>query len=87
MRMADPMKAEFIQMAQRCSHEIRELRSTIDRLRPKADAYDHIATLLGLLPRQSQAFGEDLAWRLEKRISELTSNPVEDQSEMAVVTD
>ena len=31
---------EAIEMMQRCKHEIISLRNEIDRLRPKADAYD-----------------------------------------------
>lgn len=63
---------EAIDMMNRCKEEIRSLRSVIDRLKPKADAYDNLATLLRLLPQQSVAMGEDVVWILDKRIRELT---------------
>jgi hypothetical protein len=59
---------ETIQIMQRCSEEIKSLRKTISVLAPKAEAYDAICCILGLLPRQSQGMGEDLVWRLEKEI-------------------
>ena len=61
---------EAIEMMQRCKHEIISLRNEIDRLRPKADAYDPIAQILSLMPRQSQPMGENLVWILDKRIKE-----------------
>lgn len=63
---------EAIDMMNRCKEEIRSLRSVIDRLKPKAEAYDNLATLLRLLPQQSVAMGEDVVWILDKRIRELT---------------
>jgi len=63
---------EAIEMMNRCKEEIRSLRSVIDRLKPKAEAYDNLATLLRLLPHQSVAMGEDVVWILDKRIRELT---------------
>ncbi len=62
---------EAIEMMQRCKSEIVSLRNEIDRLRPKADAYDSIAHILSLLPRQSQGMGENLVWILDKRIREI----------------
>lgn len=63
---------EAIQMMGRCKEEIRSLRAQIDRLKPKADAYDSVAAVLRLLPQPSQGMGEDLVWTLDKRIRELT---------------
>jgi hypothetical protein len=63
---------EAIEMMNRCICEIKDLRAVIDRLRPKAEAYDNIATVLHLLPRQSTGAGEDLVWVLNYRIRELT---------------
>lgn len=63
---------EAIEMMNRCKHEIIELRAIIDRLKPKADAYDNLVVVLGLLPRPSVGMGEDLVWIIEKRIRELT---------------
>lgn len=61
---------EAVEMMHRCKHEILMLRKEIDRLRPKADAYDNLAIVLNLLPRPSVAMGEDLVWTLDKRIRE-----------------
>ena len=69
---------EAIEMMNRCRHEIIGMRATIDRLRPKADAYDNLVVVLGLLPRPSVGMGEDLVWIIDKRIQELTPKPVED---------
>lgn len=62
---------EAIEMMSRCKSEIIGLRATIDRLKPKADAYDNLAIVLGLLPRSSMGMGEDLVWTLDKRMREL----------------
>lgn len=70
--MKDMSNAEAIEMMNRCKEEIRSQRATIERLKPKADAYDNLAVVLSLLPRQSQGMGEDMIWILDKRIRELT---------------
>ena len=62
---------EAIEMMIRCKQEIITLRTTIDRLKPKADAYDNLVVVLSLLPRPSVGMGEDLVWTLDKRIREL----------------
>lgn len=74
--MADPKAVdmpgnEAIEMMKRAAGEIRELRATIERLKPKAHAYDQLSAVLGLLPQPSQGYGEDVAWMLDKRIAEL----------------
>lgn len=66
---------EAIEMMNRCKHEITSLRATIDHLKPKADAYDNLVIVLGLLPRAGVSCGEDLVWILSKRIHELTPQP------------
>ena len=78
--MPDMSNNEAIDMMNRCVNEIAMLRVTIDRLRPKADAYDNMAAILRLLPQPSQGMGEDfqwedLQWVLKKRIQELTPKP------------
>lgn len=65
-------KQEFIEMARRASAEIKSLRGQIAVLEPKAHAYDQLSTVLGLMPRQSRGYGEDLAYMLDKRVAELT---------------
>ena len=62
---------EAVQMMARCKEEIKNLRAQIKRLKPKADAYDNLAIVLNLLPRQSMSVGEDLVWVLDKRMREL----------------
>lgn len=62
---------EAIEMMQRCREEIQALRKEIDTLRPKADAYDNIGVILGLLPRQSMGMAPDLVWTINKRIAEI----------------
>ena len=66
---------EAIDMMDRCKHEIMNLKAVIDRLKPKADAYDNLATLLRLLPQPSVGMSEDLVWVLDKRIRELSPKP------------
>jgi len=73
----DITKQEAIEMMNRCKQEIIGLRATIDRLKPKADAYDNLVVVLGLLPRPSVGMGEDLVWIIDKRIMELTPKPNE----------
>lgn len=68
-------RVEAIEMMNRCAIEIDDLRRTIERLRPKADAYDRMSQVLDLLPRSTQGYSEDLANRLRKRIGELQSRP------------
>ncbi len=69
--MRDMTNSEGIEMMTRCKNEIVSLRATIDRLKPKADAYDNIAIVLRLLPQPSIGMGEDVARTLDKRIAEL----------------
>lgn len=72
--------AEAIQMMERCKHEIMGLRATIDRLKPKADAYDNLASVLRLLPQPGIGMSEDIVGILAKRIAELQpkpANPIE----------
>jgi flagellar biosynthesis regulator FlbT len=73
--MKEVTNAEAIQMMNRCKNEIVMLRAEIDRLAPKAHAYDNISTILRLLPQQSRGMGEDVVWLLENRVRELTAKP------------
>lgn len=68
---------EAIDMMRRCKDEILSLRARLDRLQPKADAYDNLAIVLSLLPGKSMGMGEDLVWTLDKRMRELTPPPAE----------
>lgn len=66
---------EAIQMMQRCAHDLREARSQINNLAPRAEAYEVIRDIIRMLPKISQGYGEDLVWILEKKIKELQSKP------------
>lgn len=70
---------EAIEMMISCREEILSLRAHIDRIQPKADAYDNLATVLRLLPQPSGGMGENLVWILDKRIQELQPKPKEAQ--------
>lgn len=81
--MRDTMDTkEALDMMNRCKQEIITLRAQIERLAPKADAYDKLAIVLGLLPHPSVGMGEDLVWTLDKRMRELQPKPaaVEDDA-------
>lgn len=73
--MKEMTNKEAIEMMNRCKHEITGLRAEIGRLRPKADAYDNLASVLRLLPQPSVGMSEDLVWVLDKRIRELEPKP------------
>lgn len=64
---------EALEMMNRCKSEIVRQQGVIAHLEPKAEAYDNIATILGLLPRPGGLMGHDLVWQLNKRIQELTA--------------
>lgn len=83
MSTTEITNAEAVQMMERCKHEIQSLRATIDRLRPKADAYDNLACVLRLLPQPSVGMGEDMVWTLNKRIQELTPKPAPEPAKSA----
>lgn len=72
MSGAEISNREAVDMMNRCKQEVIGLRAAIDRLKPKADAYDNIAAVLRLLPQPSVGMGEDIIWTLDKRIRELT---------------
>lgn len=69
-------KDEAISMMNRCRGEIVDLRAQINRLQPKADAYDNLTAIINLLPKPSVGMSEDLVWALDRRIRELKAPPV-----------
>lgn len=69
--MKNATNQEMIEMMRRASDEIKSLRRQIAVLGPKAEAYDAMCAVIDLLPKRSISMGEDLAWRLDKRIGEL----------------
>lgn len=66
---------EMIDLMSRCRDEIRYLRKIIDDLAPKADAWDRMGVVLGMIPQRSQGMAEDLAWRLDQHINALQNEP------------
>lgn len=70
---------EAIEMMKFCRQEIISMKAQLEHLKPKAEAYDNITSILRLLPKGSEAYTQDLTWRLEKRIKELTPKPIENK--------
>lgn len=67
---------EAIDMMIRCVAELQTQRQVIDRLAPQAEAYELIRDISrAIIPKQSQGYGEDLIWRLKKKIEELQPKP------------
>lgn len=67
---------EAIDMMHRCIDEIETQRMIVSRLAPQAEAYELIRDIArAIIPRQSQGYGEDLIWRLKKKIEELQPKP------------
>lgn len=66
---------EAIDIMNRCIDEIQTQRRIVEHLSPKAEAYEVIRDIVRMQPRQSQGYGEDLVWRLKKKIEELRPKP------------
>lgn len=66
---------EAIEMMERCIDEIQTQRRIVDHLSPKAEAYEVIRDIVRMTPKASQGYGEDLVWRLKKKIAELQPKP------------
>ena len=75
--MSKDMNAdEAVRLMTLCRDEIRMLRRQIERLTPRAEAYDHLTVALTLLRQRmpaSNGEGLDLAWELDQRIREIQS--------------
>ena len=69
--MHDKLRREMIEMAQRASEEIKSLRRANAVLGPRAEAFDAVQQVLDLMPKRSQGMGEDVAYRLDRRVEEL----------------
>lgn len=66
---------EAIEMMNRCIDEIETQRRIVKHLQPQAEAYEVIRDIVRMSPKQSQGYGEDLVWRLKKKIAELQPKP------------
>lgn len=73
---------EAIEMMNRCLHDIEDLRRQRDILAPRAEAYEVIRTVVGLLPKLSQGYSEDIAWTLKKKIKELQEKDGKSSSDL-----
>lgn len=62
---------EAIQMLARCKGEIISLRKRLAEVEPKADAYDQLRTVIGMLPKQPQGYGEDVVWIIDSEMKKL----------------
>lgn len=70
--MMEPFtKGNVAAMAERAALEIEGLRRANEKLTAKADAYDAITTILGLLPQRPMYASEDMASKLRRRAAEL----------------
>lgn len=70
--MTEPFtKKNVADMAERAAQEIETLRLINEELTPKAQAFDAITTILGLLPQRGRGMSEDIAWMLRTRAAEL----------------
>lgn len=68
---ARKLKREMAEMAERAAAEISDLRNSLTRIAPRAEAFDALQQVLGMMPRPSRGEGEDMAWRLKNRAAEL----------------
>lgn len=66
---------EMIDLMSRCRDEIRHLRNIIDRLSPKAEAWDRMGVVLNMIPQRTGGMSEDLAWFLDQHINALQNKP------------
>jgi hypothetical protein len=67
---------EAIDMMERCVQELQLQRNTINVLEPRAEAYEVIHDIVRMSSRRgSMVAGEDLIWRLKKKIEELQPKP------------
>lgn len=67
----DKVRRELIEMGRRASSEIKQLRAANASLAPKADAYDTLRQVLDMAPRRTGGMSEDVAWMIDRRVSEL----------------
>lgn len=58
-------------MMQRCANEIKGLRGAVERLQPKAEAWDMMQQVLGFISRPTHGTGTDLVGQLEKEIAKI----------------
>lgn len=81
---------EMISALTQAAHEIRSLRRTNEVLAAKVEVMDLFAAVLfAQAPRNSQGYGEDVAWKLEK-LAEALRAPITDskpESEPRAVPD
>lgn len=65
---------ETLQLLRVCREEIVALRRQVDELMPRAEAFESIRQVLGMIPRASGGFSPDILWLLNKRIEEVQAD-------------
>lgn len=73
---------EQVNMMQRCIEELRSLRAYTARLEPKAEAWDTLVKVIGMMPGKSQGYSEDIVFKLQKEIETIVKLR-EEQQEVA----
>lgn len=62
-------RPELLSLLRAGHDEIVMLRRKVEELEPKARAYEHISTLLDMIPqRNSQGYTVDVAWRIKQAV-------------------
>lgn len=64
-------RPELLTLLRQAHDEIVTLRRQVNELTPRARAYDDISLILGFIPRQSQGYGIDVAWRVQEAVAEV----------------
>lgn len=65
--------ADTIAMLNECRDEIASLRGQIAIMAPKAEAYDAMLQVLGMMQQPNRAYGEDFLGNLDRRLRELNA--------------
>ena len=58
-------------MLKRCKSEIQMLRHQLAETAPKAEAYDMLQTVLGMLPQKTRGGCEDILWIIHKEAEKI----------------
>lgn len=67
----DLYQKKYREILYRIRYEIKLLQTEVSYLRPKAEAYDVLCTVLGFLPKQTQGMSEDILCSINKEIDKL----------------
>jgi hypothetical protein len=71
---ASLLQVEVLRRAQmllcEAQEEIKRLRSQVDYLAPRSEAYGAIVKVLGMISGPGQGYGPDVAWAIERFLQE-----------------